>query len=114
MEDVVDKHNLRRLMTFSTECILARWDELLAKWKVVLRDILSKAERTVFCDAFVYAVGRLNNYKSPKITGQQSFRGDQVHTANWPASLDVKDKRVIVIGNGASAVQCVAALQPGK
>ncbi|KAF7527813.1 hypothetical protein PCG10_002285 [Penicillium crustosum] len=112
LEDVADMHNLRRFMTFNTKCVLAQWNEDSSKWKVVLCNVVSGEEKTVFADAFVYAVGRLNNYKFPKIEGQKTFRGIQVHTANWPADLAVKDKRVIVVGNGASAIQCVAALQP--
>ncbi|KAJ5823236.1 hypothetical protein N7447_005576 [Penicillium robsamsonii] len=112
LEDVADRHNLRHFMTFNTRCVLAEWNEESAKWKVVLQDVVSSDEKTVFADVFVYAVGRLNNYKFPKIAGQKIFRGAQVHTANWPADMTAKDKRVIVIGNGASAIQCVAALQP--
>ncbi|KAI3129808.1 hypothetical protein CBS147326_6257 [Penicillium roqueforti] len=112
LEDVVDRHNLRHFMTFNTKCVLARWNEDSSKWKVVLCNVDSGEETTIFADVFVYAVGRLNNYKFPKIAGQEIFQGVQVHTANWPADMTVKDKRVIVIGNGASAVQCVAALQP--
>ncbi|KAJ5961998.1 hypothetical protein N7501_006939 [Penicillium viridicatum] len=112
LEDVADRHNLRRFMTFNTKCILAQWNEDSSKWKVVLCNVVSGEEKTVFADVFVYAVGRLNNYKFPKIEGQKTFRGVQVHTANWPADMTVKDKRVIVVGNGASAIQCVAALQP--
>lgn len=114
LEDVVDRHNLRHFMTFNTKCVLARWNEDSSKWKVVLCNVDSGEETTIFADVFVYAVGRLNNYKFPKIAGQEIFQGVQVHTANWPADMTVKDKRVIVIGNGASAVQCVAALQPGE
>lgn len=101
-------------MTFNTKCVLAQWNEDSSKWKVVLCNVVSGEEKTVFADVFVYAVGRLNNYKFPKIEGQKTFRGIQVHTANWPADMTVKDKRVIVVGNGASAIQCVAALQPGE
>lgn len=114
LEDVVNRHNLRRFMTLNTQCVLAQWNEDSSKWKVVLCDVKSGEEKTVVADVFVYAVGRLNDYKFPKIAGQEKFRGIQVHTANWPAEITVNDKRVIVIGNGASAIQCVAALQPGE
>lgn len=114
LENVADRHDLRRYMTFNTECILAEWDEGFSKWKVVIRDVISHERKTVLADVFVYAVGRLNNYKIPKIVGQGVFRGKQVHTANWPVDMDVSGERVVVIGNGASAVQCVAALQPGE
>ena len=101
-------------MTFNTECTSAKWDEDSSKWKVILRDVDTNEEKTVWSDVFIYAVGRLNNYKFPDIPGREKFQGTQVHTASWPVNTEVKDKRVIVIGNGASAVQCVASLQPGK
>lgn len=96
------------------ECLSAHWDEAPAKWKIVVRNTKSQEKKTIWADAFVYAVGRLNNYKIPSIPGQEKFKGRQIHTANWPVDLDVKNKRVVVIGNGASAVQCTAALQPGE
>ncbi|KAJ5183656.1 hypothetical protein N7492_001272 [Penicillium capsulatum] len=112
LEDVVDKHNLRRFMSFGVECRSAHWDETLSKWKIVVRNLASQDEKVIWADAFVYAVGRLNNYKIPQIPGQEKFHGSQIHTANWPADANMKDKKIIVIGNGASAVQCTAALQP--
>ncbi|KAJ5762289.1 uncharacterized protein N7511_005671 [Penicillium nucicola] len=112
LEDVADNHNLRRFMTFSTECVSAEWNEGLSKWKVSLRNVDTNEERTIWSDVFIYAVGRLNNYKFPNIPDREKFQGVQVHTANWPVDTAVKDKRVVVIGNGASAVQCVASLQP--
>lgn len=96
------------------ECLSAHWDEASTKWKIVVRNTKFQEEKTIWADAFVYAVGRLNNYKIPSIPGQDKFKGRQIHTANWPVDLDVKNKRVVVIGNGASAVQCTAALQPGE
>lgn len=101
-------------MSFNTECLSAHWHEDDSQWEIVLRNVLTKEEKVIWSDAFIYAVGRLNNYKTPQFPGQEKFRGRQVHTANWPTELNAKDKRVVVIGNGASAVQCVAALQPGK
>lgn len=63
---------------------------------------------------FVYAVGRLNNWKTPEIPGIENYQGDIVHTAHWPSGLDVHNKNVAVIGNGASAVQCLAKIYPGQ
>lgn len=59
-------------------------------------------------------VGTLNDWKYPEIKGLSQFRGTLMHTATWDESVDLKCKTVAVIGNGASAVQLVPALQPGK
>jgi cation diffusion facilitator CzcD-associated flavoprotein CzcO len=114
LEGVADKYDLRRFMTFNTECVSATWDENSSKWEITTRDVHADYEKTTWADVFVYAVGRLNNYKIPQIPGQEKFHGKQVHTANWPTQMNVKGKRVVVIGNGASSVQCTAALQPGR
>lgn len=58
--------------------------------------------------------GTLNNWKYPKIEGLSQFKGSLMHTANWDASVDLKGKTVAVIGNGASAVQLVPAIQPSE
>jgi len=62
------------------------------------------------CDFFVYAVGRLNNWRLPNIAGIEKLRCAIVHTAAWPKDLYVSNQRVALIGNGASAVQCLAKI----
>lgn len=52
-----------------------------------------------------------SNWKWPDIKGLHSFKGDLVHTAKWQKDIDLKDKRVAVIGSGASGVQIVPVLQ---
>lgn len=46
--------------------------------------------------------------------GLAFFKGQLIHTANWPKNFEYRDKTVAVIGNGASGVQIVPAIQPGK
>lgn len=53
----------------------------------------------------------LSNWKWPDIDGLESFKGDLVHTANWPEDFDIGGKRVAVIGNGSSGIQIMPALQ---
>ena len=49
----------------------------------------------------------------PEIEGRDNFRGTLVHTADWDISIDWHDKRVAVIGSGASGVQVVPQLVNG-
>lgn len=46
--------------------------------------------------------------------GLHDFQGALIHTAAWPKEFDYTDKTVAVIGNGASGVQLLPAIQPGK
>ncbi|KAE8150627.1 hypothetical protein BDV25DRAFT_129391 [Aspergillus avenaceus] len=108
---VVDRHDLRKFMRFNRRCISAVWSEDNSQWTAVFRDEHSREESVVRSDILIYAVGRLNNYQMPLFEGRERFQGPVVHTAAWPDSLDVRGKRVAVLGNGASGIQCVAGLQ---
>jgi 4-hydroxyacetophenone monooxygenase len=58
-------------------------------------------------DAVVCAVGQLNRPSFPAIEGRESFAGESFHSAAWDDSIELADKRVAVIGTGASAAQFV-------
>ncbi|MEM7692089.1 MAG: NAD(P)/FAD-dependent oxidoreductase, partial [Pseudomonadota bacterium] len=68
----------------------------------------------------VMANGPLNRPKLPAITGINEFKGHSFHTSRWDyaytggdstGGLDkLADKRVAIIGTGATAIQCVPHL----
>jgi cation diffusion facilitator CzcD-associated flavoprotein CzcO len=47
---------------------------------------------------------------TPDWPGMETFRGPIVHPQTWPTDLDYTDKKVIVIGSGASAASVIPAL----
>ena len=104
-------------MKFNHRAVHAEWRSSSSTWKVTLETTDDSGSTSIVeeeCDIFVQGVGTLNNWKYPDIEGLESFTGKLMHTACWDETQDLTGKRVAVIGNGASAVQCVAALQPSK
>ena len=63
-------------------------------------------------NAIICAVGQLNRPAIPKLPGLEHYQGQIVHTAQWAEHLDVKGKKVALIGTGASAVQVGPAIAP--
>jgi cyclohexanone monooxygenase len=55
----------------------------------------------------VLANGLLSTPKLARIEGMETFKGDSFHTSRWNYHIDLKGKRVGIIGTGASAVQAV-------
>lgn len=47
----------------------------------------------------------------PDIPGVKGFKGSVMHTAAWDSSVDLKGKKVAVVGTGASAIQVIPRLQ---
>lgn len=106
MRDVVDHFGLAKYFKLSHTVTGATWDAEKAKWHVTVHpNDDPEAGFTDTCDIFINASGLLNNWKWPGIPGLQDFKGDVVHTAAWPEGLDLRGKRVALIGIGSSAIQ---------
>jgi 4-hydroxyacetophenone monooxygenase len=107
--DVARRFGVCDEVRFGTTVETARYDESRAQWEVRLQRPDGRCE-TVRADVLISAVGILNVPKMPAITGLDRFEGPCFHTARWPDGLDLRGKRVGVIGNGASAMQVVPAI----
>ena len=109
LNDVARSYDLERHTHFGTSVTEARFVEENRQWQV---DTLNKhgSPTTYIADAVFSAVGILNIPKKPKIHGLETFPGVVCHTAEWPDDLDVANRRVAVVGNGASAMQIVPAI----
>jgi len=106
---VADRNGIRSHVVFETRVTGAVWDENTAKWHVSLRHRDgTTSERAV--SAVLLAHGVLNRWSMPRIPGLESFAGPKMHTAGWDTSVDLKGKRVAVIGTGASAAQLAPAI----
>ena len=57
------------------------------------------------------ATGHFADPKLPQYPGMDKFKGDVFHTSAWKPSFDPKNKRIAVIGNGASGIQVLPQLQ---
>jgi 4-hydroxyacetophenone monooxygenase len=87
----------------------ARFDEDDHFWELTTTgdDGMESAVRAQF---MVSAVGQLNQPKVPRLSGADTFAGEQFHSAAWPDGLDLTGKKVAVVGTGASAMQLVPAI----
>ena len=108
---VADKYGLRPAIRFETEVVESVYDEARAMWKAHVRTKDGR-EETIEANAIISAVGQLNRPRIPDIKGINTFKGPSFHSARWDHSIDLKGKRVAVIGTGASAFQFVPAIAP--
>ncbi len=60
----------------------------------------------------VTALGILTRPNIPAFPGIDSFKGLSFHSARWPRGLDVKGKRIAIIGTGPSGSQITATIHP--
>jgi 4-hydroxyacetophenone monooxygenase len=108
---VAEKYGLRKNIRFETTVETAAWDESKGLWRVTLIGPGGKTE-VVEANAVISAVGQLNQPRYPDIEGRDSFAGPAFHSSRWRHDVDLKGKRVAVIGTGASAFQFVPEIAP--
>ena len=106
LQHCVSRFDIGRHFLYAQNVTGATWDEVALRWTV------STASGTRTCDALVMASGPLSDPAVPAIPGLDSFAGPMFHSARWDHALDLRGKRVAVIGTGASAVQFVPQIQP--
>ncbi|TCJ37060.1 NAD(P)/FAD-dependent oxidoreductase [Parafrankia sp. BMG5.11] len=111
MLTVADKYHLREDIRFDTKVESLVYDKEAALWTVTVRTKDGQSEQIVV-NAVINGHGPVNRYKFPDIPGIDAFAGTLAHTAAWPKGLDLRDKRVAVIGTGASSAQLVGAIAP--
>ncbi|MBW0146149.1 flavin-containing monooxygenase [Marinobacter arenosus] len=102
MEHCVDKYGLKDHLRLNSEIRDATFDEACNEWAVTLTngEVLS-------ANVLITATGQLNQPTWPTIPGMDCFAGKMFHSARWDHDYDFKNKRVAVIGTGASAIQFV-------
>jgi len=110
LKRVADKHGVLANVRFSTEVVRADYDASRALWRVVVRD--ASGESTLEANALISAVGQLNRPAVPALPGLDTFAGPAFHTARWRHDVELRGKRVGVIGTGASSMQIVPAIAP--
>ena len=105
LKSCADDYGLRPHLRLQHEVKEAVWDEGRALWR------LDTNRGTLTARFLVSGHGPLNAPKWPKIPGLDAFEGVRFHSARWDHSVNLRGKRVGVIGTGASAIQFVPELQ---
>ncbi len=110
LEYVADKFDIRRHIRFGVEVIEARFDEATSTWQADVQTADGSRE-TLSANIVISGVGAFNKPRIPEVPGLERFTGPSVHTARYPdVGLDLKGRNVVLVGNGASAMQVAPAI----
>jgi len=111
LEGVATKYGVAENIRFGQQVISAGWDSQKGQWAVRSRDADGVEEE--ICGRFLFFGSGYYDYDDPydaEIPGIEDFEGATIHPQFWPADIDLKEKRVVVVGSGATAATIVPAL----
>ncbi|KAF8226820.1 FAD/NAD(P)-binding domain-containing protein [Tricholoma matsutake] len=106
------KYDLHKYCKMNHMVSGARWNESTGGWDVEITDLGTGSILHDQCDILINAIGTLNAWKWPAISGLHDFKGVLLHTANYDRATDLTGKHVGIIGNGASGIQILPAIHP--
>ena len=96
------RSGVRDHIQFGTKVLSAIWQEREQTW--LIKTATGRAFQSRF---LISAIGALHIARHPDIPGRQAFSGTAMHSSRWDHTVDLRGKRVAVIGTGASAVQFI-------
>jgi cation diffusion facilitator CzcD-associated flavoprotein CzcO len=109
IKEAAEEYKVIDKITYNAQVSRVSWNSDEALWNVSYTDKLSGANKKITCN-FINSCTGYYNYEhgyQPEFEGRANYKGIFIHPQQWPEDLNYKDKTVVVIGSGATAVTIV-------
>ncbi|CAJ96528.1 flavin-containing monooxygenase [Cupriavidus necator] len=109
LEGIVEKHNISEFIELESEILKIQWIEEDQEWELMVVKKGREASR-VRATAVMSCLGHLNRPNYPDLQGRETFKGVSIHANRWKHDVDLRGKRVGIIGTGATGVQVIGKI----
>lgn len=109
VKDTAKEHGIDQKIRFGHAVKSANWSSNDANWTVEIERTDTGDTKQLSCN-FLFMCSGYYDYDhgyAPKFPGADTFKGQIIHPQNWEESTDYENKRVVIIGSGATAVTLV-------
>jgi monooxygenase len=110
LNETVDEYGIRDKIVFNQKVTAANWLSDKSFWEL---NVMNEGQSISMTCNFLFLCGGYYSYDKPympKFPKQDQFEGQVIHPQFWDESIDCSDKKVVVIGSGATAVTLVPAI----
>ncbi|WP_220446207.1 flavin-containing monooxygenase [Microbulbifer harenosus] len=111
IRDTAREVGVEQHIRYRHKVLAANWHSEKCLWQVNVDT--GENMSTIYEARFLFSCSGYYDYESgykPDFTNEAKFSGPVVHTQDWDPALDWRDKRIVVIGSGATAITLVPAL----
>lgn len=112
IEEAAKENDILPLIQFGSRLTHANWDSAARHWTMTLVDEATGKQRTQRARILYMGSGYYDydqGYR-PALPQEEAFAGQIVHPQHWPSDLDYTDKRVTIVGSGATAITLLPAM----
>jgi len=110
LNETAEENGIKEKIRFNHKVVKLAWSSVSATWTV---EVEVDGKTRVLESRFVLSCGGYYDYNEgyePEFKNKSSFKGDFIHPQHWPQDLDYTNKKIVVIGSGATAVTLVPTL----
>ncbi len=112
LDEALDEQDIRRHIRFQLRVLTATWSSDESCWTLVVERGSTGQNLRFSCNFLWMCQGyyRHSEGYTPDFPGMERFHGPIVHPQTWPEDLDYENKKVVVIGSGATAATMIPAM----
>ena len=110
LHETIDEYKLKDNISLNHKVTKANWCSQNSNWELKVK--VDDVEEDMTCN-FLFLCGGYYSYTKPHMPhfkNQENFQGQIIHPQFWDESLDYENKKIVVIGSGATAVTIVPAI----
>ena len=107
-----DEYDVKEKITFNQKVVSYNFDTSQNLWTVKTVNPKTNEEQ-LYTSQFIFNCSGYYNYDdgyTPEFKGLENFKGKFIHPQKWDKNLEYKNKKVVVIGSGATAVTIVPSI----
>lgn len=109
LSHIAEKYGVKQNIRFQTELGEARWSPATKTWCVNLRaqdgDVQEENVNVLICCSGLFSTPNV-----PDIDGLSDFEGEVFHSTAWDHSVDLRGKKVGIVGTGSTGSQMVRGI----
>ena len=112
IREAAAEYDVEQHIRYQHKVLSANWSSTNQRW-LVTAELGDTGEQVTIDCQFIFSCSGYYDYDqgyTPEFAGIDDFKGRVIHAQHWPEQLNYKDKRVVVIGSGATAVTLVPTM----
>lgn len=109
LNEATDEYGVTNHIKYQQRVVSYNFNSKEKLWTVTTTNTETKEEANYTCN-FIFSCSGYYNYEkgyTPEFKGQLDFEGDIIHPQKWPKNIDLNNKKIVVIGSGATAITLV-------